>query len=83
MKQAALVCVLAALAFGVAGCGGGGDKESEEAANPQAKAACDGSALSGDAEPAGELPDGREHDADEAVDAGPDRGRRGLLERAT
>lgn len=48
MKRAALVCALAALAFGVAGCGGGGDKNSEtEAANPQAKAACDGSALSG------------------------------------
>jgi hypothetical protein len=48
MKRAALVCALAALAFGVAGCGGGGDKNSEsEAPNPQAKAACDGSALSG------------------------------------
>ena len=48
MRQAALLCVLAALAFGVAGCGGSGgggkDKESE-AANPQAKAACDGSPL--------------------------------------
>jgi hypothetical protein len=44
MRQAALVCALAAVAFGVAGCGGGGDKESE-AANPQAKAACDGTAL--------------------------------------
>jgi hypothetical protein len=46
MRQAALLCVLAALAFGVAGCGGGGDKESE-APNPQAQAACDGSPLSG------------------------------------
>jgi ABC-type glycerol-3-phosphate transport system substrate-binding protein len=45
MKRAACVCLLAALAFGVAGCGGGGDKESEEAANPQAQAACDGSPL--------------------------------------
>jgi hypothetical protein len=45
MRQAALVCVLAAAAFGVAGCGG--DKQSEEAANPHAQAACDGSALSG------------------------------------
>ena len=33
-----------------------------------------------DAEPAGELPDGREHDADDAVDPGPERGRRGLLD---
>jgi hypothetical protein len=47
MKRAAFVCLLAALAFGVAGCGGGGEKKSEESANPQAKAACDGSALSG------------------------------------
>jgi hypothetical protein len=47
MKQAALVCVLAAAAFAVSGCGGGGDKDKEsEAANPQAKAACDGSPLS-------------------------------------
>ncbi len=45
MRQAALVCVLAAVGLALAGCGGG-DKESE-AANPQAKAACDGSALSG------------------------------------
>src|SRR3954467_11254320 len=45
MRQAALVCVLAAVAFGVAGCGGGGDGESE-APNPQAQAACDGSPLS-------------------------------------
>lgn len=46
MKQAGLACLLAALAFGVAACGGGGDKKSEsEAANPQAKAACDGSPL--------------------------------------
>jgi hypothetical protein len=47
MRQAALVCVLAAVAFGVVGCGGGGDNGSEEAANPQAQAACDGSPLSG------------------------------------
>jgi hypothetical protein len=47
MKRAACVCLLAALAFGVAGCGGGGEKDSEEAANPQAQAACDGSPLSG------------------------------------
>jgi hypothetical protein len=47
MRQAALVvCVLAAVAFGVVGCGGS-DKQSEEAANPQAQAACDGSRLSG------------------------------------
>jgi len=46
MRQAALVCVLAAVGLALAGCGGGGDNESE-AANPQAKAACEGSALSG------------------------------------
>ena len=45
MRQAALVCVLAAVGLALAGCGGG-DKESE-AANPQAQAACDGSPLSG------------------------------------
>ena len=47
MKRAAFVCLLAALAFGVAGCGGSDEKKSEEAANPQALAACDGSPLSG------------------------------------
>ena len=47
MRQAALVCVLAAVAFGVVGCGGGGDNGSEEPANPPAQAACDGSPLSG------------------------------------
>ena len=47
MKRAAFVCLLAALAFGVAGCGGSDEKKSEEAANPQAQAACDGSPLSG------------------------------------
>ena len=46
MRQAALVCVLAAVGLALAGCGGGGDNESE-AADPQAKAACEGSALSG------------------------------------
>ena len=45
MRQAALVCVLAAVAFGAVGCGG--DKQSEDAANPQAQVACDGSPLSG------------------------------------
>src|SRR4051812_29454960 len=45
MRQAALVCVLAALAFGISGCGGGGDEE-PEAPNPQAKAACAASPLS-------------------------------------
>jgi ABC-type glycerol-3-phosphate transport system substrate-binding protein len=44
MRQAALLAVLALLVLAAAGCGGGGDKESE-AANPQAKAACEGSAL--------------------------------------
>ena len=44
MRQAALLSVLAALVFMAAGCGGGGDEESE-AANPQATAACEGSPL--------------------------------------
>jgi ABC-type glycerol-3-phosphate transport system substrate-binding protein len=44
MRRAVLACALAGAALGVAGCGGGGDKESE-AANPQAKAACAGTAL--------------------------------------
>jgi hypothetical protein len=47
MKRAALVCLLAALALGAAGCGGGGKKDSGEAANPLAQAACDASPLSG------------------------------------
>ena len=46
MRQAALGCVLVAAVFAVAGCGGGGKSETEtEAANPQAKAACEGSPL--------------------------------------
>jgi ABC-type glycerol-3-phosphate transport system substrate-binding protein len=44
MRQAALLAVLVSLVLVAAGCGGGGEKESE-AANPQAKAACAGSAL--------------------------------------
>ena len=44
MRQAALVCVLAAVGLALVGCGGGMESE---AANPQAKAACDGSPLSG------------------------------------
>ena len=47
MKRAAFVCLLASLAFGVAGCGGSDEKKSEEDANPQALAACNGSPLSG------------------------------------
>ncbi len=48
MKYGALPGVLAALAFLVAGCGGGKKSESDtatEAANPQAIAACNGSPL--------------------------------------
>jgi hypothetical protein len=44
MRQAAWRAVLATAALVLAGCGGGGGNE--EAANPQAKAACEGSALS-------------------------------------
>jgi hypothetical protein len=46
MKYGALLAVLAALALVAAGCGGGGEKGDTDAeANPQATAACDGSAL--------------------------------------
>lgn len=46
MKYGAVLGVLAALAFGVAGCGGGGEKnKAETEASPQALAACKGSAL--------------------------------------
>jgi hypothetical protein len=45
MRQAAMCAVLATTVLVLAGCGGGGGEE--EAANPQAKAACEGSALSG------------------------------------
>jgi ABC-type glycerol-3-phosphate transport system substrate-binding protein len=46
MKYGALLAVLAALALVAAGCGGGGKKaETDTEANPQATAACDGSAL--------------------------------------
>lgn len=47
MRQVGTLCVLAALVFAAAGCGGGGENEESEAANPQAKAACDGSPLQG------------------------------------
>jgi ABC-type glycerol-3-phosphate transport system substrate-binding protein len=46
MRRAALVCVLAAVGLVLAGCGGSSGDKSSEAANPQAKAACDGTALS-------------------------------------
>lgn len=48
MRYGALLGVLAALALVAAGCGGGGKSESDaetEGANPQAVAACNGSAL--------------------------------------
>jgi hypothetical protein len=46
MRQAALGCVLAAAVLAVAGCGGGSKSGTEtEAANPQAKAACNASPL--------------------------------------
>jgi ABC-type glycerol-3-phosphate transport system substrate-binding protein len=46
MKYGALLAVLAALALVAAGCGGGEKKaETDTEANPQATAACDGSAL--------------------------------------
>ncbi|HET7758503.1 MAG TPA: hypothetical protein VFK62_01140 [Gaiellaceae bacterium] len=46
MKYGAVLGVLAALAFGVAGCGGGDKKtETDTEANPQALAACSGSPL--------------------------------------
>jgi hypothetical protein len=47
MRQVALLFVLAVTLFTAAGCGGGGKDESSEPANPQAKAACEGSPLSG------------------------------------
>jgi hypothetical protein len=45
MRQGVLVCVLASAVLAAAGCGGGGKTETE-AANPQAKAACEASPLS-------------------------------------
>jgi hypothetical protein len=46
MRYGAVLGVLAALAFLVAGCGGGSKKqETDTEANPQALAACNGSAL--------------------------------------
>ena len=44
MRQAAWSAVLATVVLVLAGCGGGGGEK--EAENPQAKAACEGSALS-------------------------------------
>jgi hypothetical protein len=45
----ALLGILAALAaLTLAACGGSGGDESEEAASPEAKAACEGSAMSGE-----------------------------------
>ena len=49
MRRALLIGILAALAaLTLAACGGSGGDESEEAASPEAKAACTGSAMSGD-----------------------------------
>jgi hypothetical protein len=45
MRQAAWCAVLATVVLVLAGCGGGGGEK--EAENPQAKAACEGSPLSG------------------------------------
>ncbi|HVD11931.1 MAG TPA: hypothetical protein VNB46_01745 [Gaiellaceae bacterium] len=45
MRQAAWCAVLATVVLVLAGCGGGGGEK--EAVNPQAKAACEGSPLSG------------------------------------
>ena len=45
MRQVAVLSLLAAAVLLVAGCGGSKNDEESEAANPQAKAACDGSAL--------------------------------------
>jgi hypothetical protein len=47
MRQVALLFVLAVTILAAAGCGGGGNEEESEPANPQAKAACEGSPLSG------------------------------------
>jgi hypothetical protein len=46
MRRAAWCAVLAAAVVVLAGCGGGGGGGEEESANPQAVAACNGSALS-------------------------------------
>jgi ABC-type glycerol-3-phosphate transport system substrate-binding protein len=46
MRQVAVVFVLAVTVIAAAGCGGGGKEEESEPANPQAKAACEGSPLS-------------------------------------
>jgi ABC-type glycerol-3-phosphate transport system substrate-binding protein len=47
MRQVALLFVLAVTILAAAGCGGGGNEEESEPANPQAKAACERSPLSG------------------------------------
>jgi len=46
MRQVALLSLLVAALLAMAGCGGGDENDEAEAANPQAKAACEGSALS-------------------------------------
>jgi len=46
VRQVGWCALLAAFVFAVAGCGGGGEKESEPA-NEQAQAACNGAALAG------------------------------------
>ena len=48
MRHAGWCALLAAFAFAIAGCGGGGEKKAEsEPANEQAQAACNGAALAG------------------------------------
>jgi hypothetical protein len=80
MRQAAVVCVLAALGFAVAGCGGGGGEKESEAANPQAKKACEGSPLTAKAKLPPSFPM-VENTTLTTQSTQTGAGRRGLLER--